>query len=317
MKIIALLPEKNESWILPSYISGIKKIADEVIAIDDGSTDGSKQLLETAGVFVYDNDKTVKSGWAEHSIRQKLLQLGREHGGTHFICLDADEVLSANFLKNGRSIIAKLRPGQKITMQWVFLWQDPYHYMDDRRSLFKDNYKDLIFCDRPDLQHDYTFMHVGRTPGKTTEQDTIKLTPDQGVCLHFTFINWKNCMLKQAWVRCSDLIEKKESFAKINNRYYNPAEKKQYQLAKTPPAWLAGIDLPKDVDKLPADWHLPALLKFFDTYGIERFEKLEIWDIEELNQEFVKRTGRRPKSSTLHIYLQPAIKLKRNLKKIF
>lgn len=315
MKIIALLPEKNESWILPTYLSSIKKIADEVIAIDDGSTDNSKQILKDAGAFVYDNKEIVKSGWAEHSIRQKLLQLGREHGGTHFICLDADEALSTNFLKHGRNIIEKLKPGQKISMQWIFLWKNTYQFLDDKRSLFKDNYKDFIFCDKPNLKHDYTFMHVGRTPGENKHENLIKINNNEGVCLHFTFVNWKNFMLKQAWVRCSDLIEKQESYAKINNRYYNPAEKKQYKLTTTPIEWLNGLDLPKNVEDLPLDWHLPALFKFFDIYGIKFFEPLEIWDIKELENEFIKRIGRKPKSSKLHIYLQPAIKIKRKINK--
>ena len=35
--------------------------------------------------------------WSEVNVRRKLLELGREHGGTHFICLDADEAVSSNF----------------------------------------------------------------------------------------------------------------------------------------------------------------------------------------------------------------------------
>ncbi len=317
MKIIALLPVKNESWILPTYLSSMKKIADEIIAIDDSSTDNSRQILFDAGAFVYENKEVVKSGWAEYSIRQNLLKLGREHGGTHFICLDADEVLSANFIKNGRNIIKKLQPGQKISMQWIFLWKNHLQYLDDKRSLFKDNFKDFIFFYKPSMQYKYSFMHVGRTPGENKKENIIKINNSQGVCLHFTLVNWKNNMLKQVWVRCSDLIEKQESYAKINNRYYNPAEKKQFHLSDTPTEWLEGIDLPKNVERLPLDWHLPAILKFFDIYGIEFFEPLEIWDIKELENEFIKRIGRKPKSSKLHIYLQPFIKVKRKINKIF
>lgn len=52
MKVIALLPFKNEAWILPAYLSSIKQIADEIIALDDGSTDGGDQLLLRNGAIV-------------------------------------------------------------------------------------------------------------------------------------------------------------------------------------------------------------------------------------------------------------------------
>jgi len=37
MKIVAMLPFKNEEWVLPAYISSLSKIADEIIALDDNS----------------------------------------------------------------------------------------------------------------------------------------------------------------------------------------------------------------------------------------------------------------------------------------
>ena len=43
MKIIALLPFKNEEWILPTFLSNVLPIVDEIISLDDSSTDNSKK----------------------------------------------------------------------------------------------------------------------------------------------------------------------------------------------------------------------------------------------------------------------------------
>ena len=96
MKVISLLPFKNEEWVLQSYLHSIKRLSDEIIAIDDGSTDDSVQILESAGAKVHSSEKlkNFNSCWSEGSIRAELLRLGREAGGTHFICLDADETFT-------------------------------------------------------------------------------------------------------------------------------------------------------------------------------------------------------------------------------
>ena len=57
MKIIALLPFKNEEWILPSYLHNTTKIVDEIISIDDGSIDNSDKILKDAGAKVYSSEK--------------------------------------------------------------------------------------------------------------------------------------------------------------------------------------------------------------------------------------------------------------------
>ena len=79
MKVIALLPFRNEEWCLPSYLHNTTKIVDEIIAIDDGSIDSSAKILEDAGAKVYSSEKLIKfnSGWSEGSIRAELLKLGR------------------------------------------------------------------------------------------------------------------------------------------------------------------------------------------------------------------------------------------------
>ncbi|MFI5205852.1 MAG: hypothetical protein ACHQVK_02835, partial [Candidatus Paceibacterales bacterium] len=159
----------------------------------------------------------------------------------------------------------------------------------------------------------YSFMHVGRTPGPKTAETVVNVNKEDGVCFHFAYVDFKNALLQQAWLRCSDLIHEKKNYAKINNKYYLPRGG-DLKLSPVPQEWLTGLTLPKESDNLPRSWHLPAIVSFFDKYGIEFFEPLEIWDIKELSDEFIKRTGRKPKPSKLHIYLQPLIKLRRKFK---
>lgn len=311
MKIIALLPVKNEAWILPTYLSSIKKIADEIIAINDESTDNSKQILIDAGAFVYNNKEIVKSGWAEYSIRQNLLKLGREHGGTHFICLDADEVLSANFLKNGRDIIAKLLPGQKIFFRWVNLWKNIKFYRDDSSPL-SNIMKDFIFYDNKNSFHEYAFLGVGRTPGKSSIEQSVYLKESDGVVIHFQFAAWKITQLKQAWYRCSELIKGERNAKRINNTYAITLDNPKIKLSPVPEEWLKDIILPNAMPE--KSWHLEKILSWFDEYGIEKFEPLQIWHIQELHDEFLKRVGREPKVKTYPKWLVKINDIKNKIK---
>ena len=60
MKVIALIPFKNEGWILPTYLSNVLPVVDEIIGIDDGSTDNSRQIMEDAGVKKSGKKKKLK-----------------------------------------------------------------------------------------------------------------------------------------------------------------------------------------------------------------------------------------------------------------
>ncbi|MEO5357096.1 MAG: hypothetical protein H7844_07350 [Nitrospirae bacterium YQR-1] len=316
MKIIALLPVKNEAWILPTYLSSIKPVVDEIIAIDDNSTDSSREMLLSAGAVVFDNEEKVKTGWAEHSIRVKLLHYGRQRGGTHFICLDADEAFTGNFAAKIPYYLKMLNPGQKFLMQWLALWKFPFFYRDDT-SVWSNNFKDFMFCDDRKSEHDYAFLGVGRTVGKCTPENTIKISPSEGAVFHFQFVPWERFQIKQAWYRCSELIESPKEAVRINSVYAITKDDPNAKLTAVPPDWLDCLDIPENMNNLHGGWYLDEIFNFFETYGIRFFEPLEIWHISELKNEFIKHTGREPKPVTSHNI--PTIvkdKLRYELKKV-
>jgi hypothetical protein len=294
MKVIALLPMKDEAWILPAYLSSVLPVVDEIIAVDDGSTDASRAIVEAAGGIVVDSTAADGVGWAEHSIRQQLLELGRERGGTHFLGLDADEALTAPSRTHLRDALASLAPGQKLAMQWVILWKRRDRYREDR-SIWTNLYKDFAFADSGDTDHGHAFLGVSRTAGPTDAATWHQLGPDRAAVLHYQFVTWQRTQVKQAWYRCAELINTPARAFEINEMYAISLDAADVGTVPVPAEWTDGITVPDGIEDLPPGWHLAEILAWFDRYGIAFFEPLQIWHIEQLHQLFVEREGREPR----------------------
>lgn len=284
MKIIALVPVKNESWALPSYLSSVSKIADHIIALDDSSTDSSRDILQAAGATVVKYDATGEKLVNMGKRRQRLLELGRDAEGTHFIWLDADETFSANFAEKAKEIISKLQPGEKLTMRWIHAWKNCENYLTDPRSPFGYIWKDFIVCDTPSYSFEAKFLSEARTPGPIT--NPIRLSEEQGVVIHWQFARFEATQYKQALYRCTELLEGTRSVRRINHMYGITLPNDTYTKAAIPKPWMAEIDSP-DTNNTGIDPYLAQIKYLFDTHGITYFEGLQIWHIPELHQLFI------------------------------
>lgn len=278
MKLIALIPFKNEEWILPTCLSSLNGVCDQIICIDDGSSDNSRHIAESYGSMVYDNDKLTNVGWSEHHIRQNLLRLGREAGGTHFICLDADESITAPLRDNIRSLIREMRPGQKLSLQWLAMWKNTTAFRDDQ-SVWSKNFKDFVVCDDGSVSHDYNWMHVGRTPGPNNNQTLISVPTEIGAIMHFQFSNWQNFQIKQCYYRCAELIHKPGTERSINEMYRITLDDNVMNMSKVPDCWYSNQTLPA-IDSARVDWRFERIKTYFAEYGAEYFRNLEIWHLD-------------------------------------
>ncbi len=285
MKIIALLPVKNEAWILPTYLSSVQPLVDEIIALNDQSTDETEQILKDAGVHIL-NSTSQSVNMSQK--RTLLLNEGRKRGGTHFIWLDADEIISGTFVHHARERIASLEPGQKIAFRWVTLWKS----LDTERvdAPWGNNFKDIIVCDAPNLAFEDKVFSEHRTPGPHT--NVITIDESEGVVLHFQFVNFESALFKQAWYRCNELIETKRSPRRINHMYSITKDTEKVITKNIPSEWTPHMVSVTRTDQ--PSWHLNSIEQLFNTHGIETFEELDIWGIPRLHTLFLEKTHREP-----------------------
>lgn len=308
MKIIGLIPVRNEEWILSVTIPQLGKYVDQIICLDAGSVDGTIKILRSYGAEIIDG-RAFQNDYG--MCRQMLLDKGRENNGTHFVWLDADEAFTSNLRKIFVERLGSMKPGQKLALQWLCLWKDPKKYRDDG-SVWTNLYKDFVFCDDGIASFNGAAqLHEGRTPG-SNENTWISIPKDEGAVLHFQFVAFERFQMKQAFQRCRELFLGKADPMSLNEKYSITLDDSGAKCKDIPREWLEGIGGLEGLRYAGVDWYYPEILNLFEKMGILYFEPLQIWHVPQLYDEFIKRVGREPKS--LLAYSSSASKLYSNFR---
>ena len=115
VKLVCLLPVRNGEADLPDYFASVRQFADAVVALDDGSTDATRELLaaEPLVTLLLDNPRRADyRGWNEAADRARLLAAAAALAPDWIISLDADERLDPGDARALRSFIEEeARPG--------------------------------------------------------------------------------------------------------------------------------------------------------------------------------------------------------------
>ena len=244
------------------------------------------------GVFIKDQDQ---SNLNYSSWRQELLDWGRERGGTHFIWLDADEAFTTNFKDTYRDEILKLKPGQKLVMQWLCLWKSAHVYREDA-SIWSKLYKDFIFCDDKTSQFGTTKLHEGRTPGENNKNTWIKLDPQKGAVLHFQFVAFERFQVKQVFMKSREFTLGNTSARRLNYKYKDTLPDPYAKTVPVPTSWLTDMQGIDTIEDTGTAWYNTEILNYFEEKGVLFFEPLQIWHIKKYKDLFVEKIGREPRS---------------------
>ena len=97
-RVVCLLPARNAAGDLPGWFESVRRFADAVVALDDGSTDDTRELLEREPLVKTVLANPVResyAGWDDAGNRNRLLDAAAEVEPDWIISLDADERLDA------------------------------------------------------------------------------------------------------------------------------------------------------------------------------------------------------------------------------
>jgi hypothetical protein len=294
MKIFALMPAKNEEWVLRTTLPQLRRFADEIIVLDGHSEDQTANLVREHGGIVLKQEGTTTnySGW-----RQQLLEEARRRQATHVIWLDADEAFTAQFLKTFRQRLQDMQPGQKLILDWLCLWKDPRQFRDDH-SVWSHNPKDFVFCDDGRAAFTSARLHEGRTPGSNELSRLVRIPRDEGAVLHFQFVPFDYFQMKQAFMRCREWLLKTGPAWQINEKYAITLDDPSARCEHIPAAWQEGLVGLDTLRSATPGFYQHDVLRYFAQEGPAFFEPLEIWHLPALREQFVTTLGREPVSAT-------------------
>lgn len=134
-RIIALLAFRNELRFLPDYFRSVASMVDGIVALDDGSTDGSTEFVasrpEVLELIRLPNREPHE--WNDALNHRRLVEASWKHRPDWLIGLDADERLENGFRDRADEQIDRApHDGQRAFRVHVReIWDDPLQFRVD------------------------------------------------------------------------------------------------------------------------------------------------------------------------------------------
>lgn len=106
MRLIALLAARDELAELPGLLANLAPHVDGVVALDDGSLDGTGRWL-AARPEVLEVLHVERGPWDEPRNHRLLVEAGLRHGADWFLSIDADERVEREFRDRAERVIRR------------------------------------------------------------------------------------------------------------------------------------------------------------------------------------------------------------------
>jgi len=160
-RLIALLSFHNEMEFLPGYLCNVAAQVDGIVALDDGSTDGSGDFVagHSAVLELVRVAPRVPHIWDESKYRGGLIAAAAKHEPDWLIGLDADERLEKDFRARSVTEIERAERDGVLAMSVYIreLWNSPVQYRSDGHWGSKRHAR--LFRQREDAEIDPKTIH--------------------------------------------------------------------------------------------------------------------------------------------------------------
>jgi hypothetical protein len=293
MKVIALLPVRNEAWVLRHSLACLSAFCDVVLVNDQNSDDGSPDICREFPKVVL-----IESRVAEISThaRWTMWDAARSYEGCNLIwCTDADELVSPRlvraFLQRDRE---RLTPGTVVDCLYHHAWHDQTQYRVQALP-YAPYWKPIAVVDDRRMDYDRGRLHSIHEERVPVTDTSRRLRADDVPVLHLQWLLPHRNQMRQAWYRCHDWMKGEATAASINEQYSITLPATTIRTAPVPPRWVEDVTFPDFAIDGEATWADADVRRWFDERGPAFFEPIEIWHIEKLREAFLRATGRQPK----------------------
>jgi hypothetical protein len=293
MKLVAIMPVRNEDWVLGLSARALLQWVDELVILDHRSRDCSREIEmelidenEDGRVCVIYEDNPV---WEEMRHRQRLLEAARERGATHIVTIDADEALTANLVPHIRGLIESTPDVAVLQLPWLTM-RDSITQCH-ASGLWAEQYASTAFKDSTELhwaaRDGYDFHH--RHPCGRPQVPHQPITHKQGGIMHFQYSNRRRLLAKQALYKITEVVRwpGKDSLVEINKRYnYSVYGSSQstgtpvFDLRDIPASWWSGYEPLMQHLNLDAEpWQEIECKRMVLEHGRDRFAGLDLYGV--------------------------------------
>ncbi len=165
VRLIALLQLRDEVKHLPSWLANVSPQVDGIVALDDGSSDGSAELLEgKANVLEVVRVSRRRPDWDEVGNFRRLVDAGHRHGADWLVSLDADERVEHDFRARAERVIRRggLLGLPAYALRLHDLWGSVDQYRAD--GVWDDRWVARLFRARPGQALDERPLHARKVP---------------------------------------------------------------------------------------------------------------------------------------------------------
>lgn len=165
VRLLATMMVHDEIRFLPGLLRNVAPQVDGIIALDDGSTDGSDRLLaESPLVLELLRNPSGCPGWDQPGNHRRLVEAALRHGAEWIIAIDADERLEREFRIRAERVIQRGRSIGLTAFGVHFreLWDSPHTFRVD--GIWGRKTQPRFFRALADHQFDERPIHGAKAP---------------------------------------------------------------------------------------------------------------------------------------------------------
>lgn len=287
MRLIGMMPVRNEDWVLDLSVRAALMWCDALVILNHASTDLTAaiilKLLTEFGDRIY--AVHVTGEWDEMEHRQRMLLYARGLGATHMAIVDADEVITGNLLDSIRVHVESMAPGFMLQLPGYNLRGalDRFH----ANGIWGQRWFSTAFRDDPRLSWSGDHFHQ-RDPGGKVMRPSRPIMQDQGGIMHLWGASERRLRAKHALYKMTETLrwpeKPKREIDQLYSQAFYPSVNRQFDqdwvYGWAPENWWRPYKELLPSVHLQADpWQEEKCRQLHAEYGAHRFAGLDLFGV--------------------------------------